>query len=61
MKRGGRIIFHGPLGHQSCKLIEYFQVDARDTTAGSHVCHRKLHACAPACKSSLGLLPCMRK
>ena len=26
MKRGGRIIFHGPLGHQSCKLIEYFQV-----------------------------------
>lgn len=28
MKRGGRIIFHGPLGKRSDKLIEYFQVRA---------------------------------
>jgi len=31
MKRGGRIIFHGPLGHQSSKLVEYFQVQNSDT------------------------------
>ena len=29
LKRGGRTIFHGPLGHQSTKLIEYFQVRVR--------------------------------
>jgi hypothetical protein len=26
MKRGGQIIYAGPLGHQSHKLIEYFEV-----------------------------------
>lgn len=26
MKRGGQIIFAGPLGHHSHKLIEYFEV-----------------------------------
>ena len=28
LKQGGRTIYHGPLGHHSAKLIEYFQVGA---------------------------------
>lgn len=26
MKRGGQMIYAGPLGERSCKLIEYFEV-----------------------------------
>ena len=26
MERGGQIIYSGPLGQQSCKLIEYLEV-----------------------------------
>ncbi len=26
MKRGGRIIYFGPLGHHSDQLVEYFEV-----------------------------------
>lgn len=29
LKRGGRIIYNGPLGHNSDKLIEYFEVSRR--------------------------------
>jgi hypothetical protein len=29
MKRGGQLIYAGPLGHQSCKVIKYFQVIKR--------------------------------
>jgi hypothetical protein len=56
MKRGGRIIFHGPLGHQSCKLIEYFQVITCFITVNS-ICATA--SCTPvlACKTSRGLLP----
>ncbi len=28
MKRGGRIIFHGPLGKYSSQLVDYFQVQS---------------------------------
>ena len=30
MKRGGELIYAGPLGHNSCELIEFFEV-------GSHL------------------------
>jgi ABC-type multidrug transport system ATPase subunit len=26
MKRGGELIYAGPLGHHSCNIIQYFQV-----------------------------------
>lgn len=26
MKRGGQVIYAGPLGRRSCKLVEYFEV-----------------------------------
>ena len=26
MERGGQVIYAGPLGHQSHKLVEYFEV-----------------------------------
>jgi hypothetical protein len=26
MKRGGKLIYAGPLGHLSCEVIRYFQV-----------------------------------
>jgi len=29
MKRGGQLIYAGPLGHHSCMLIQYFQVTKR--------------------------------
>lgn len=28
MKRGGQVIYAGPLGHQSQHLIEYFEVSS---------------------------------
>ena len=27
MKNGGKIIYSGPIGEESCKVIEYFEVN----------------------------------
>jgi ABC-type multidrug transport system ATPase subunit len=31
MKRGGRVIYHGPLGYQSQRLVDYFEVSGAAT------------------------------
>ena len=60
MKYGGSVIYHGRLGKQSCRLVEYFTAvpgmpDLPDLDEGSNPATWMLHISTPGMESALGV------